>query len=129
MYCPKCGALNDDDASQCTLCDNELRSGWGKPDKNRYGYVHREPVREHIPSYLLEAILVTICCSPLFGIIAIVYAAKVTGKLSADDFTGARQASDNAKLWVTIGVVIGIIVGVIAFIIGINEGLAEYGDY
>jgi len=55
------------------------------------------PVR--IPSYLPQAILVTLCCCPLFGILAMFYAAQVNGKLLAGNVAGAMESSHTAKTW------------------------------
>jgi len=52
-----------------------------------------------VPSYLVEAILVTIFCFQPFGIVAIVYAAQVDGKLASGDYAGARYVSERAKNW------------------------------
>ncbi|HEX3998914.1 MAG TPA: CD225/dispanin family protein [Pirellulales bacterium] len=54
--------------------------------------------RPQLPNYLVPAILSTICCCLPFGIVAIVYAAKVNGKLAAGDYEGARRSSDSAKM-------------------------------
>jgi hypothetical protein len=55
--------------------------------------------RREIPTYLAQAILVTLfCCWPL-GIPAIVYAAQVNGKLGRGDIAGAEEASRKAKMW------------------------------
>ncbi|MBF1991021.1 CD225/dispanin family protein [Fischerella thermalis] len=53
----------------------------------------------NIPTYLPQAILTTLFCCLPFGIVAIVYAAQVSSKLSAGDYEGAMQASKNAKIW------------------------------
>jgi Interferon-induced transmembrane protein len=53
----------------------------------------------HVPNYLVWAILATLCCCLPAGIVAIVYAAQVDGKLEAGDYAGAVAASDNAKMW------------------------------
>ena len=55
--------------------------------------------RPHFPNYLVQAILVTIFCCLIPGIVAIIYAAQVNGKLAAGDIPGAQQASNNAKTW------------------------------
>jgi hypothetical protein len=61
-----------------------------------------------IPNYLVPAILVTVlCCLPL-GVVAIVYATQVNTKLAAGDYAGARQASNNAKLWTWLSFGLGI---------------------
>ena len=50
-------------------------------------------------NYLVQSILVTLCCCLIFGIIAIVYAAQVNGKFQAGDYAGAEEASRKAKFW------------------------------
>jgi uncharacterized membrane protein YozB (DUF420 family) len=53
----------------------------------------------YIPNNLVWAILSTLlCCLPL-GIVSIVYAAQVNGKLAAGDVTGAQESADKAKKW------------------------------
>jgi Interferon-induced transmembrane protein len=52
-----------------------------------------------VPNYLVPAILTTLFCCLPFGIVSIVYAAQVNGKLAAGDRAGALQASQNAKTW------------------------------
>lgn len=59
-----------------------------------------------VPNYLVWAILITVaslclCCvvGTIPGIVAIVFASQVNGKLSAGDRDGALRASKNAKLW------------------------------
>ena len=53
---------------------------------------------EKIPNYLVPAILSAICCFPL-GIIGVVFAAQVNGKVAAGDIPGALDASKKAKLF------------------------------
>ncbi len=53
----------------------------------------------YIPNNLVWAILSTLlCCLPV-GIVSIVYAAQVNGKLAAGDVAGAQESSDKAKKW------------------------------
>ena len=65
----------------------------------------------YISNRLVEAILVTLFCCMPFGIVAIVYAAQVDGKLASRDFTGARYASEKAKNWCIAAFVCGLILG------------------
>ncbi len=60
------------------------------------------------PTYLVWAILTTLCCCQLFGIIAIVYAANVKSKYDRGDFEGAAKYSERAALWVILAFVIGL---------------------
>jgi hypothetical protein len=59
----------------------------------------RQGPAQNVPTYLTQAILVTLLCCLPFGIPAIVYAASVSGKLQAGDYEGAKVASDKAKFW------------------------------
>ena len=52
-----------------------------------------------VPNYLVQSILVTLCCCLPFGIVAIVSAAKVNGLLASGDYEGAVKASEDAKKW------------------------------
>lgn len=61
-------------------------------------------------NYLIEAILVTMCCCQPFGIVGIVFASQVNSKYAAGDYLGAQQASKDAKNWVTWGFASGLII-------------------
>lgn len=52
-----------------------------------------------IPSYLAQAILCTLFCCLPFGIVAIVFAAQVNGKLAVGDYRGAAAVSNTARTW------------------------------
>ena len=60
-----------------------------------------------IPNHLVWAILSTLfCCLPL-GIVSIVFAAQVNGKVAAGDIAGARGASGKAKKFAMWGGIAG----------------------
>ncbi|MDB6112163.1 MAG: Interferon-induced transrane protein [Pedosphaera sp.] len=77
-----------------------------------------------VPNYLVQAILCTLCCCLPFGIVAIVYAAQVNGKLQAGDYAGAVEASRKAKMWCWIAFGVGLVTGVIGVIIQLAVGLS-----
>lgn len=64
---------------------------------------------DKVPNYLIPAILSAICCFPL-GIIGIVFAAQVNGKVASGDVAGAVDASKKAKLFSYIFLGLGILV-------------------
>ena len=70
-------------------------------------------------NYLVFAILTTIFCCQILGIVSIVFAAQVNSRWNSGDFQGALDASRNAKLWAWIafgsGFVIVIIFAILAF--------------
>ena len=71
---------------------------------------------EHIPSYMIQAILVTFfCCMPL-GIPAIIFASRVDGLIRMGNYIQARECSNKAKLWCWIGFGLGIPANIISII-------------
>ncbi len=82
------------------------------------------------PNYLVFAILVTIFCCQILGIVSIVFAAQVNSKWNAGDYEGALNASKNAKMWAWIGLASGIAVAIIITmlsVLGVFAGLAFGG--
>ncbi|MBK0028244.1 CD225/dispanin family protein [Stenotrophomonas sp. S48] len=83
-----------------------------------------------VPNNLVWAILSTLfCCLPA-GIVSIVYAAQVNGKLAAGDIAGARESSEKAKKWAIwsaiAAVVVGILYGILIAVIGVMGGGSSY---
>jgi len=111
MFCASCGKENDDNNRNCISCGAPL-----------HGSGPHQP-REHVPNHLVWAILATVfCCLPT-GIAAIVYAAQVNGKLEAGNVQGAREASDNARMWSWISFGIGLVFGLGYFLLVVAAGL------
>lgn len=78
------------------------------------------------PSNLVWAILVTIFCCLPFGIVAIVYAARVDGLARAGDLAGARDASRKAQNWSIAAAAVGLLIGLgwlVVAIVGAGLGL------
>ncbi|MEM1442018.1 MAG: CD225/dispanin family protein [Verrucomicrobiota bacterium] len=71
---------------------------------------------EKIPTYLWQSIvLLIVCCLPA-AVVALVYSVKVEPALEAGDISGAKEASDAAKMWCWISFGLGLIFHL--FIIG-----------
>lgn len=75
-----------------------------------------------IPNYLVQAILVTVCCCLPFGIPAIVYAAQVNSKLAGGDIAGAQYSSDRAKMWCWISFLLGLVGSGLYFVLILTTG-------
>jgi hypothetical protein len=73
---------------------------------------------EKIQNYLVQSILITLCCCVPPGIVAIVYAAQVNTKLAAGDIQGAHESARLAKIWSWVGFGAGVLSGIIYAIIG-----------
>ena len=74
MYCQNCGQSNPADAVQCSACGVTLAIAAPPPPAPR----------AHVPNNLVWAILATLFCCLPGGIVAIVYAARVDGKLAVE---------------------------------------------
>lgn len=99
MHCTRCGSPLPPGATSCPNC--------GQPVPVQAAYA---PVPgPTIPNYLVQAILVTLCCCLPFGVVAIVYAAQVNGKLAGGDMNGAMESSRNAKMWCWIALGAGLV--------------------
>lgn len=80
-----------------------------------------------VPNYLVPAILSAFCCMPL-GIVAIVFAAQVNGKVATGDVAGALDSSKKAKMFSFIAIGLGLLCGVIYFVfILLVGGLSAFG--
>ena len=67
-------------------------------------------------SYLITAIITTLCCCLPVGIVSIVYAAQVESKFNAGDYQGAINASNNAKMWAWISFGIGLVLNLLVLL-------------
>ena len=80
----------------------------------------------NVPNYLVPAILSALCCFPL-GIIGVIFAAQVNGKVQAGDIQGAMDASKKAKLFSYIFLGLGVagwLLGIVLWILGVGLSLA-----
>lgn len=121
MHCLKCGSPNPDNASKCSSCGASLANPYATPQS--------AGAAGKINNYLVPAILATACCCLPFGIVSIVYAAQVNGKLAGGDVAGAQLAADNAKMWFWIafglGLAFSILYGILTVVGG---GMAALQD-
>ena len=84
-----------------------------------YGYQQQPQSQRPVKpdNYLVWAILCTILCCLPFGIVSIVYAAKVDGLYSQGDYQAAQEASEKAKKWAMWGAIIGVAATIIVCVI------------
>lgn len=102
MFCSECGAQINDNAVVCTKC------GVPVPGKKiaPAGVVA-------VPNHMVGAILTTLFCCLIGGIIAIVYASQVNTKLALGDIEGAKSASRTAQGWIIANLIVGLLGGLI----------------
>ena len=68
-------------------------------------------------NHLALAIVSTILCCLITGIVSIIYSTQVNTKYDAGDYDGAMQASKNAKTWALVGIIAGAVFAIIYFAI------------
>lgn len=83
-------------------------------------------IHPNIPNYLWQSIVSTVLCCMPFGVVAIVFAAKVDGLVARGDIAGAEAASKSAKTWVTAAVGSWLVIMAI-YVIMIIAGVASGG--
>ena len=105
---PRGRSRRDDD-------DDDRPRGRGRDDDDD-DYDDR-PRGRRPDNYLVPAILVTLCCCLIGGVIAIVNAAQVNSKWDAGDYAGARKAAENAKMWCWLSFGIGIVTNLIVVVL------------
>ncbi|WP_282297283.1 MULTISPECIES: CD225/dispanin family protein [unclassified Stenotrophomonas] len=84
-----------------------------------------------VPNNLVWAILATLFCCLPGGIVSIIYAAQVNGKLAAGDIAGAQDSSEKAKKWAIYSAIAGVIVIILYTVLVVLMGVggAASGGY
>lgn len=72
-------------------------------------------------NYLVWAILSTVCCCLPFGLVSIVYAAKVDSLYTSKQYEAALEASGKAKMWALIAAGSGVAVGIIYGLLSVSS--------
>ena len=94
MFCKTCGSQIVDAAAVCPKCGVPVT---GKTVST---------ATDKVPNHMVGAILTTLFCCLIGGIVSIVYAAKVNTKLAQGDIEGARAASKTAKTWIIVNMLV-----------------------
>ena len=71
----------------------------------------------NVPNYLIPAIVSTVLCCVPVGVVSIIFAAQVNGKIAAGDMAGANDASKKAKMFMFIAIGLGVLVWLSVIII------------
>lgn len=119
MFCKNCGNNLPDGTVQCPYCGLQMVAPAAQPAQPA-----AQPVVE-IKSHLVAAILTTLFCCLPFGIVSIVYAAKVSDLVAAGRYDEAMKASESAKTWALVSFLIGLVFELGYFILMFFGALAS----
>lgn len=158
MNCPYCGSVNPEGATTCVSCGQPLAAAAPPPappaQPEAYapppaqptyaappappapvGYAQQPyaqpqvvasvPVKNH----LVMAILATLFCCLPFGVVGIVFASQVNGKLAVGDYAGAQRASKAALVWSWVAIGAGIVAGIAYGLIVALGVVSEMGSF
>lgn len=73
------------------------------------------------PTYLAWSIASIVLCCLIPGVIAVIYAAKVTPCYDRGDYEAARKASERAELWLIIAITLGIVAAPFRFVMTLMQ--------
>lgn len=111
--------------------NNSNQANYGQPNYgqnyNQPNYNQQKPLN-WVP-YLVLSIISTVCCCLPFGIVAIVFSAKINSAMAAGNIEEAQHAARNAKIWIIVAFAVGIIVNIITFMLGMTGIVGEYYYY
>ena len=78
-----------------------------------------------VSNHLVFAILTTFFCCLPFGVVSIIFAAQVSGKLAQGDIEGAMNSSRLAKIWAWVSFGTGLVLFLFFTVFGIIAAVAE----
>ncbi len=89
------------------------------PYQQAPGWQQPAPYEMPPKSWLVESILLTLCCCLPIGIYCIVKASSVNNLWNCGRYDEAREASEKAKKWLIIGLIVGVILNILSVIINL----------
>ncbi len=84
---------------------------YGAPQQPQYapGQQPQGQIPPCPPTYLVWAIIVTVCCCTPLGIVAIIYAANIKNAYYRGDYQKAARNSSRAQAWIIAAIVLGLL--------------------
>jgi hypothetical protein len=117
-FCRGCGAAQTEgeaapaevfepEAAMPVVLANDVRPI--PPPANDVRHVPPQKIENH----LVKSVIATACCCIPFGIVGIIYAAKVDTLLRQGDRAAAAEASKKAGLWSNLAIGVGLLVNLL----------------
>lgn len=128
IACPHCGAPVANSQNAQEPAAEQVHSKKQHSQESQHGYAettnYAERIKDTPPkTWLLESILATLFCCLPFGIVGIVYAAKVESSWYGGDRQRSLAASRTARTWTIISICVGL-AGILVYLICLALGVA-----
>lgn len=129
--CPSCNEMflvNESDLGgvvACPHCNQNVSLQIGNEARPVYEASHPAVGGPQLGSYLVPAIMVTICCCWPLGIPAIVYAAMIPGQVSSGNLDAAWRYAHNSRLWCIIAASSGFVAMAVYVVFVLLAGAAS----
>ena len=132
-YCTQCGQPISENSRFCTNCGAPIPQETNETTEPTYAQSQTQTqsqsrmMAQRPKSYLALAILTTIFCCLPFGIVSIVFAAKVDNYWNAGDYYHAEESSGKAKRWALAAIITGIVAGLAYTLLIMTIGVGALG--
>lgn len=106
---------------------NYTQQNQGYYQQNNFNGVPQEPV--NWVSYLVLSIISTLCCCLPFGVVGIVFSAKINSAMLAGNLEEAQNNAKMARIWIIVSFAIGLLTWLIYMVLivtGAVSGSAYY---
>ena len=91
------------------------------------GYSQEPPVN-WVPYLVLSILSTILCCTP-FGIVAIVFAAKINSAVTAGNMAEAKDSAKKAKIWIIVSAAVGVLMWILLIIYIVMIGVSAVYYY
>ena len=140
-FCRNCGKEVSDGAKFCVDCGTPTgvavnvpvsrsggadSAGTNQGADRSAGAVNQRRL-QNVENHIVKAVISTLLCIP-FGVVAIVFAARVKPALGAEDYEAAQIASKKANLWGNLALIIGIVISAILVIVTISLAIPQFSE-
>ena len=83
----------------------------------------QEPPVNWVPYLVLSILSTILCCTP-FGIVAIVFAAKINSAVTAGNMAEAKDAAKKSKIWIIVSAIVGVVLWILMVIYFVVIGMS-----
>ena len=112
---------------QNTYTSDYQNTQYQTPPVYQSSYEPEKPIN-WVP-YLVLSIISTLCCCIPFGIVAIVFSAKINSAVTAGNIEEAKKAAKTAKIWIIAAVAAGLLASIAYLVISALIGTGSYYYY